>query len=225
MSLATLKKKSKTIYGNSISSSTISTNGFYLNGNKRVIGSVNTTNLGKSVTRTPFKGTEPVGHGGGSKCRVSGRAARKCGNGNKYLKVVSNSGSSCTPQTLIKISTKNQKGLIDTKYKWMSSTYPNYWVKHINEPENTSSSSYIESLRNKAISNCGITDITNAQTESTSATYIECTNKYHIGSKCKPVNKDVLAADTYDNYLSNLKHKCLELQHIPYAITKNATVY
>ena len=47
-------------------------------------------------------------------------------------------------QTLIKISTKNQKGLIDTKYKWMSSTYPNYWVKHINEPENTSSSSYIQ---------------------------------------------------------------------------------
>ena len=34
MSLATLKKKSKTICGNSISSSTINTNGFYLNGNK-----------------------------------------------------------------------------------------------------------------------------------------------------------------------------------------------
>ena len=341
MSLATLKKKSKTIYGNSISSSTISTNGFYLNGNKRVIGSVNTTNLGKSVTRTPFKGTEPVGHGGGSRCRVSGRAARKCGNGNKYLKVVSNSGSSCTPQTLIKISTKNQKGLIDTKYKWMSSTYPNYWVKHINEPENTSSSSYIESLRNKAISNCGLNEIlclnkesvvnivstssgnkyafnglttyiseyalsvgtytlkdipqihainlynndenlisitsgtvktdgsselgttgyygdvvitvkgnfgtasifcinhgymggenmlryTNnceIEKENTSTTYIECTNKYHIGTKCQTVNKDVLAADTYDNYLSNLKYKCLELQHIPYAVTKNATVY
>tara|TARA_B100000035_G_C21036090_1_gene571041 strand:- start:2637 stop:3671 length:1035 start_codon:yes stop_codon:yes gene_type:complete len=344
MSLATLKKKSKTIYGNSISSSTISTNGFYLNGNKRVIGSVNTTNLGKSVTRTPFKGTEPVGHGGGSRCRVSGRAARKCGNGNKYLKVVSNSGSSCTSQTLIKISTKNQKGLIDTKYKWMSSTYPNYWVKHINEPETTSSSSYIESLKNKAISNCGLNEIpclnkesvvnivstssgnkyafnglttyiseyalsvgtyilkdipqihamailnngkegmitylgdannkltkevnginydfyygditinvisnfdkvsvycynhgymggenilryTNnceIEKENTSTTYIECTNKYHIKTKCQPVNKDVLAADTYDNYLSNLKHKCLELQHIPYAITKNATVY
>lgn len=333
MSLATLKKKSKTIYGNSISSSTISTNGFYLNGNKRVIGSVNTTNLGKSVTRTPFKGTEPAGHGGGSRCRVSGRAARKCGNGNKYLKVVSNSGSNCTPQTLVKPSTKNQKGLIDTKHKWMSSTYPNYWVKHINEPENTSSSSYIESLRNKAISNCGLNEIpclnkesvvnivsttndnkyafnglttyiseyalsvgtytlknvpighpinlynndenlisitsgtetgngyygdvvitvkgnfgtasifciyhgymggenmlryTNncqIEKENTSTTYIECTNKYTIGTKCKPVNKDVLAADTYDNYLSNLKHKCLELQHIPYAITINPTVY
>ena len=61
--------------------------------------------------------------------------------------------------------------------------------------------------------------------ENTSTTYIECTNKYHIKTKCQPVNKDVLAADTYDNYLSNLKHKCLELQHIPYAITKNATVY
>lgn len=342
MSLATLKKKSKTMYGNSISSSTISTNGFYLNGNKRVIGSVNTTNLGKSVTRTPFKGTEPVGHGGGSRCRVSGRAARKCGNSNKYLKVVSNSGSNCTPQTLVKTSTKNQKGLIHTKYKWMSTTYPNYLVKHINEPENTSSSSYIESLKNKAISNCGLNEIlclnkesvvnivstssgnkyyafnglttyiieyalgvgtytlkdvsidhpinlynndenlisitsgtektdgssalgttgyygdvvitvkgnfgrasifciyhgymggenmlrytSNCQIEkeNTSTTYIECTNKYTIGTKCKPVNKDVLAADTYDNYLSNLKHKCLELQHIPYAITKNATVY
>jgi len=347
MSLATLKKKSKTIYGNSISSSTISTNGFYLNGNKRVIGSVNTTNLGKSVTRTPFKGTEPVGHGGGSRCRVSGRAARKCGGGSKYLKAVSNSGSSCTTQTLIKPSSKNQKGLIATKYKWMSSTYPNYWVKHLNEPEKTSSSSYIESLKNKVISNCGLNEIlclnkesvvnivstingnkyafnglttylseyalsvgtytlkdvppTHAinlynndenlisitsntenidglddhglgktgyygdvvitvkgnfetasifciyhgymggekmlrytnnceiEKENTSTTYIECTNKYTnkytIGTKCKPVNKDVLAADTYDNYLSNLKHKCLESQHIPYAVTKNATVY
>ncbi len=227
MSLATLKKKSQTMYGVGINSSTVSRNGFYLNGNKRVVGSVNQTNLAKSVTRTPFKGSEPMGHGGGSRCRVSGRAARKCG-GSGYLKAISNSGSVCTPQTLIKASTKNHKGLIHTKYKWIFSKYPNYWVKHLNEPENTSASSYMESLKNEVITNCGIvSEVTS--TENTSETYIECMNKhanrYHIGTKCKSVSKDVLGADTYENHLSNLKSKCLEIQHIPYAITKNATVY
>lgn len=151
MSLATLKKKSKTIHGTSISSATVSSNGFYLNGIKRPVGSVGTTNLAKSVTRTPFKGSEPMGHGGGSRRRVSGRLARKCGSGT-YEVSVANSGSCITPQTEIKLSTKNQNGLIHTKYKWMFSKYPNYWVHNLNST--LDASEYTDKLKSQAISNC-----------------------------------------------------------------------
>lgn len=151
MSLATLKKKSKTIHGTSISSSTVSSNGFYLNGIKRPVGSVGITNLAKSVTRTPFKGSEPMGHGGGSRRRVSGRLARKCGSGT-YEVSIANSGSCITPQTEIKLSTKNQNGLIHTKYKWMFSKYPNYWVHNLNSV--VDASEYTDKLKSQAISNC-----------------------------------------------------------------------
>jgi len=151
MSLATLKKKSKTIHGTSISSSTVSSNGFYLNGIKRPVGSVGITNLAKSVTRTPFKGSEPMGHGGGSRRRVSGRLARKCGSGT-YEVSIANSGSCITPQTEIKLSTKNQNGLIHTKYKWMFSKYPNYWVHNLNSV--VDASEYTDKLKTQAISNC-----------------------------------------------------------------------
>ena len=132
MSIATLKKKSRVVYGERVNSPTVSQNGFSLNGIKRIIGTVGPTNLAKSVTRTPFKGAEPKGHGGGKPCRLSGRFARTCGSSG-YPKIVSNSGSCSTSQTLIKLSTKNTKGMIDTKYKWIHSAYPRYWVHEVNK--------------------------------------------------------------------------------------------
>ena len=101
--------------------------GFSLNGRTRFKGP-GQVSLGDSVTRTPFKGTEPKGHGGGSSCRVGGRWARQCGSG-KYPRIVSNSGA-CTPQTLVKTSTMNTKGMLEEKFKGiLHGTYPKTWVK------------------------------------------------------------------------------------------------
>ena len=108
MSLATFKAKSLTMYGKTHSTK----DGFSLNGPLRQppLGE----NLGRSVTRTPFRGPAPMGYGMGSRCRVGGWRARTCGSS---YPISIHRSSLGTPQTLVKRSTMNEKGLIETKYK------------------------------------------------------------------------------------------------------------
>ena len=108
MSIAALKRKSLTLYG---SSHCNKQGQFSLNG---VIRQLPYT-LGRSVTRTPFRGPYPMGHGEGGKCRVSGWRHRVCGNG--YPIIISNSGSCIVPQTEVKRSTMNNAGMIESRYK------------------------------------------------------------------------------------------------------------
>lgn len=123
--------------------------GFSLVGGHRNIGCVGNTNLGRSVTRTPFRGAEPMGHGG---C---------CGT---YVRSVSNSGSCCTNDaSIIKQTVKNTAGMIDEKYKWMKSKYPNWWVQDTS-PEQFSQSSYISRIRRDAAGRCGVVTSTDAGT-------------------------------------------------------------
>ena len=142
--------------------------GFALNGTRRNIGGIlKTTNLGKSVTRTPFRGVEPMGNGG---C---------CGT---YKRVINNSGSCCTNDpTIVKLSTKNTTGMIDTKYKWAKSKWPRYTVKPQNSmPLNYTQSQYITRVIasnstcvvNKT--NSGIKDCEDKKCKAAS---------YHIGGK------------------------------------------
>ena len=108
--------------------------GFSLNGRTRFKGP-GQVSLGESVTRTPFRGTEPMGHGGGTSCRVGGRWARECGSG-KYPRIISNSGFPCTPQILVKPSSMNTKGMIEERFKGiLHGTYPKTWVKSMVEDD------------------------------------------------------------------------------------------
>ena len=123
MSLATFKTKSLTMYGKSHSTK----DGFSLNGVYRhpSLGE----NLGRSVTRTPFRGNAPRGHGCGGRCRVGGRKARLCG-GTYPIRIV----RSClgTTQTTVKPSTLTMKGLLETKYKGiLHGVYPNTHVNRV----------------------------------------------------------------------------------------------
>ena len=144
MSLATFKQKTKR-YTNNISGS--GSNGFSLSGGLRNIGSVGPTNLAKSVTRTRFRGNAPMGNGG---C---------CGN---YVINISNSGSCCSnDSSIVKPSVKNTRGMIDTKYKWMSSTYPNWWVQNTST-ENYIQSEHIRKVKETATARCGVVTSTDA---------------------------------------------------------------
>jgi len=123
MSLATLKAKSLTMYGKTHSTK----DGFSLNGPLRhpSLGE----NLGRSVTRTPFRGPAPMGHGMGSRCRVGGWRARTCG---ESYPIHIHRSSLGTPQTLVKRSTMNEKGLLETKYMGiLHGVYPRTHVKKV----------------------------------------------------------------------------------------------
>lgn len=74
MSIVALARKTQALYGNHGKGH----DGFSINATARFIGP-GPTSLGRSATRTPFKGTSPVGHGSGPVCRVSGNSARVCG--------------------------------------------------------------------------------------------------------------------------------------------------
>ncbi len=128
------------------------TKGFSLVGGYRNIGVVGPTNLGKSVTRTPFRGAEAMGSGG---C---------CGT---YDRVISNSGSCCTNDNkIIKRTTKNTAGMIQIKYKkkwdetlqkWvcprlvLNGQYPNYWVQTSTAlGGETTQATYIEAVRRRS---------------------------------------------------------------------------
>lgn len=123
------------------------TTGFSLVGVHRNIGVVGQTNLAKSVTRTPFRGTDPIGHGG---------------NNGSYPVVVSNSGSCCSNDlNIVKNSVKNTSGMIDMKYRWMKRGYPYYWVQDT-IVDNYKQSSYIEKVKQLEAGRCGVVISTDA---------------------------------------------------------------
>lgn len=124
MSLVVLKRKTAAQYGIHSTS-----DGFSLNGRTRLQGIG--ANLAKSVTRTPFKGLIPKGHGGGARCRVFGNKGRATNcNISSYPIAVQNSGSCHTPQTTVKPSVKNTSGMLQTSFMGiLHGTYPNTWVQ------------------------------------------------------------------------------------------------
>ena len=91
MSLAVLKKKAQTKYSKNMA---VGHDGFSLQGKLRNFGVVGKTNLGRSVTKTPFHGIVPIGNGG---C---------CGD---YEVRVITSGNCCIQQTLVKPSVVYQR--------------------------------------------------------------------------------------------------------------------
>lgn len=111
MSIVALKRNSRRFQ---VSISGRGNNGFALNGTHRNIGAVGVTNLAKSVTRTPFRGTDPVGHGG---------------SGGRYVIDIYNSGDCCyNDNTIVKPSVITNKGRI-TKELFCCATNPNNLAK------------------------------------------------------------------------------------------------
>ena len=111
MSIVALKRNSRRFQ---VSISGKGNNGFALNGTHRNIGAVGVTNLAKSVTRTPFRGTTAVGHGG---------------NLGHYVINIHNSGDCCSnDNTIVKPSVITNKGRI-TRELFCCATYPNQVAK------------------------------------------------------------------------------------------------
>jgi hypothetical protein len=191
MSLATLKAKSLAMYGTHSDKS-----GFSLNGPLRQppLGA----NLGRSVTRTPFRGPAPMGHGMGSRCRVGGWRARTCG-GTYPLNI--RRSSLGTPQTLVKQSVMNQKGMIETKYTGiLHGAYPRSHVFHVQTVP------YIERIGKEVLA-CPV--IKGEYTQGLQA------NKK---SRCTPYTKTVLDMD-YKRYYAIQDAGCNQLGE-PFKIFK-----
>ena len=114
MSLATLKRKTNNGNPRNAPISGKGHLGFALNGTLRVPSMGKSTNLGRRQARTPFRGTEPMGHGGGWRGRLN-LPTSKVGT---YERNLHFSGLCCTKNDdeIVKTSVKNTKGMIETRY-------------------------------------------------------------------------------------------------------------
>lgn len=195
MSIVTLKRKTFAQYRNN----SHSPDGFSLNGTHRNQGYVGQTSLSRSLPRTLMKGNTPRGHGG---C---------CG---KYPQgtIVQSAVTSLENPAIVKKSTMNTKGLIDTKYRWIRRPRPFAEVKHIDNSH--SQSEYIYFIKEKTLketnkdgSPCSIVD--------KNPVYKKCTalTKTQIGDIC-PQSRNITKPDsatgaiTGDEYVYNLRKKC-----------------
>jgi hypothetical protein len=108
MSIVTLKRKSQVKYRNN---SVNTSEGFSLNGTHRNQGYIGQTSLSRSFPSTPMKGNVAKGHGG---C---------CG---KYPQghIIQSAVNSVEDPTVLKTSSLNTRGLIDTKYRWIRRPLP-----------------------------------------------------------------------------------------------------
>jgi len=220
MSIVALKRNSRR-YKAHVSG--IGSQGFSLNGGHRNHGAVGPTNLGRSVTRTRFRGAEPMGNGG---C---------CG---QYVRNVSNSGSCCTNDPgIIKQSSKNTKGLISSTVTYPTSVYnascdggtcPTIWVK------DTSPLNYSQGTHTQTV----MGTVARCSTENTSGGIpdagiqncpLDCgAASYHIGGKkyvITPYTKKVPAAVSAEEHMrtSLLKKNCLPTtdDNQPFPMTLN----
>jgi len=108
MSIVTLKRKTFAKYNNN---SVNSPEGFSLNGTHRSQGYIGQTSLSRSFPRTPMKGNVAKGHGG---C---------CG---KYPQgpIIQSAVISQEDPSIVKLSSLSNRGLIDTKYRWIRRPQP-----------------------------------------------------------------------------------------------------
>jgi len=204
MSIATLKRKSLTQYG---SSHCNAKGQFSLNGVYRQLPYT----LGRSVMGTPFRGPNPMGHGQGARCRVSGWRARATGN--SYPLIISNSGSCIVPQTEIKRSTMNNSGMIETRYKGILHASPSN-VYRVDKDQGTyiykqtSQSSFPNPLvqTGYVVSSCASANSgANTGVNTSANSYSEKTPR-----KCTPYTKNETRL-TYGQYNAQLVRQCVPL--------------
>ena len=178
----------------------ISANGFSLNGGYRNVGGVGRFRLISNVTRTPFRGNEPMGTGGTN---------------GTYNISICNSGSCCTndPQ-IIKPSSVNTAGMIDKRYqrKWdetqgkyicprlvLNSQYPYSWTQARNV--NNDQSTFIRNKTQQAASYEFINPQNNGPCSSN-------TNANAVDANAVDANASEAELDTNTNTCTGNKNAC-----------------
>lgn len=146
MSLAVLKRKTKTLYHSmSVGRPQFSLNGFYRNDRSSIISN----RIQTSIPRTLAKGNALKGYGG---C---------CGTFTiKTISPLCEQPQAEQPETrMVKPSSMSTNGMIATKYRWIKMPNPNTWVKRDNNSAlYKSSNSYTERLTREATATIISTD-------------------------------------------------------------------
>jgi hypothetical protein len=135
MSIATLKRKTKTQYNNM----SVGQACFSINGTHRNQGYVGQTSLSRSLPRTLMRGNALRGYGG-------------CCGTFTIGPIVQSSVTSTEDPTVVKKSSLGTSGLLSTKYRWIRRPSPYATVKPDYNIHNNAQSDYVQRLAKKTIS-------------------------------------------------------------------------
>jgi hypothetical protein len=207
MSIATLKRKTQAKYNNM---SVNSEHGFSLNGTRRSQGYIGQTSLSRSLPRTLMRGGVPRGHGG-------------CCGTFKIFPVISSAVTSLNDPNIIKTSSINTLGMIETKYK--QRLYHEPAVKPDNNQNINTQTQYVKNLAKNTVQCADTLKATDA--EITLAACNACYN-YNPFYKKKLINFTKPASNyvpiSQGEYLLKLYDKCSALDTVSVPSANNKGV-
>lgn len=199
MSIATLKKKSQTLYKNM----SVGQKQFSINGTTRNQGYVGQTSLSRSLIHTPHGGSDARGHGG---C---------CASTNEDIKA--SETFSLEDNTVVKKSSLSTRGMLATKNRWINRPFPNAVVK-TNAGAINDQTSFIERLKKKTLvdiaADCPSTDANGNKFVSNrvcASDKLRTKTGFPLFTKAKlacSVSKDLQTVSQKD-YMLTLHEKCV----------------
>jgi len=215
MSIATLKRKSQTLYNNL---SVGSKDGFSINGIHRNQGYIGQTSLSRSLPRTPMKGDTPKGHGGCcgtylQKSIIQSGVTSPENGGSNTIDAVGEEY-----RTRVKSSSMNTNGMILSKYRWARRGQPFTTVKpDSNHGSDQSLEIYTKNkakntLNNVTVCNTNISTVPVTKVYSPEDLYFFTKHTRHNFNRtllCK-TTKPVRTSVSYSEYLSHLDSECIE---------------
>ena len=129
MSIVALKRKTEAKYNNS----SVGQRQFSINGTTRNQGYIGQTSLSRSLIHTPLKNAVPRGYGGC--CSITQR------------NIKASEIHSLEDNTVVKPSVLSTKGLLATRYRWITRPFPNSVVKNMDSINDQTD--YIARLKKK----------------------------------------------------------------------------
>ncbi len=197
MSIATLKKKTRTQYNNM---SVGSKHGFSLNGTHRSQGYVGQTSLSRSLPTTSMKGNVAKGYGG-----CCGKYAIK--------PIIQSAVVSLNNPKIVKSSVLGTSGMISTHYRWIRRPRPYATIKSTSSNNLNSQSTHIDKLRNATLQATKNGGPCQSIISHVPICKIDCnkSSNYNTLQKQRPITKDLstdfskfaMAQSTYILYLNN----------------------
>jgi len=182
---------------------TAGSNGFSINGGRRNVGYVGQS-MAMSRNGTPYFGKNPMGQGS-----HFGRYNHSRNNNNQVVQSVFNAARAeilGNQYLYIKPSVISNKGMLETKYKWIhGGQYPNYWVQPVygndSLSHNASQQVYID--RKIAANTCA--NDTNKQ--SMYVNYKSCGVGPRGGASCirRPANYKFVSISSQTGYTKTLR--------------------
>ena len=193
MSIATLKKKTASKYKNN--SANLAQ--FSINGVHRNQGYVGQLSFGRTVLRTPAKGTESQGHGG-------------CCGDYKTNDVQTSSINSTEDSNSIKQSVLSTSGMLAKRNRWVTRPNPYGVTKPSDSNNQSTSGDYIIYKRKNAIK-----------------ASLDASCNYHVPDKCCPPTKAEIpnATKSQGEYILELISDCanLDISYIEYHTNPGST--